>query len=80
MDNEYIKLIDDNNNEIEYRIITTIIYKNKNYIVYTDDTYENNELNVYASIFDPNDDTVFENVETDEEWNVIEEVLDSMKG
>lgn len=46
---------------------------NKNYIIYTDNTIdENNDLNIYASIYDPNDSTKLDEIKTDEEWSEIE--------
>ena len=52
-----------------------VTYNNKNYIVYTDDTYEDDDLNVYASIFDSDDDTVWEELTTDEEWDIVKKIL-----
>ncbi len=75
MEEEKLKLIDEDGNELEYRILSMFIYNNKNYIVYTDDTYEADNLNTYASIFDPDDDTVWEELTTDEEWDIVKKIL-----
>ncbi len=54
---------------------------NKSYIVYTDNTLdENKNIKVYASIFDPNDDnTKLEPIETEKEWKIIETILESLQ-
>ena len=54
---------------------------NKSYIVYTDNTLdENRNIKVYASIFDPNDDnTKLEPIETEKEWKIIETILESLQ-
>ena len=75
MEKELLKLTDEDGNKLEYRILSTFIYNNKNYIVYTDDTYEDDDLNVYASIFDSDDDTVWEELTTDEEWDIVKKIL-----
>ena len=48
---------------------------NKYYIVYTDNTYENDKINLFASIYYPNDNTKLEEIKTQEEWNEIESRL-----
>ena len=75
MEEEKLKLTDIDGNVLEYRILSTFIYNNKNYIVYTDDTYEDDDLNVYASIFDSDDDTVWEELTIDEEWDIVKKIL-----
>lgn len=75
MDNNVLKLKDKDGNIIEYKIILVFVYKNKNYIVYTD-----NGIDVYASTFVPNDNSVFESVKTDEEWDEIERLLNDLEG
>ena len=82
-DKKVLKLVDENGIENEYEIITAFkwLVTNKNYVVYTDNTYdEDGSLNIYAAIYYPDDDTKFDPVETDEEWEQIEERLDSMEG
>ncbi len=65
--------------EIEYEILCTytLVDTNKNYIIYTDNLYDtNNSLNVYASIYYPNDlSKGFDNIETDYEWEKVNEML-----
>lgn len=75
MKNEKIlKLIDDKGNILEYEILIAFKWfkTNKNYIVYTDNTNdENGKLRVLAAIYFPNDSTKLESIETDDEWNEI---------
>ena len=80
MEQELLTLTDEDGKEKTYRILSTYMYKDKNYIVYTDDTHEGDKLNIYASIFDPEDDSVFENVTTEEEWNIAKEILNKIGG
>ncbi len=54
----------------------------KSYIVYTDNTKdEKGNIQVYASIFDPNKEGDMEllPIETDKEWKVIETILESLQ-
>ncbi len=80
-DKKILKVIGENNETIEYEIILAFKWSktNKNYVVYTDNTTnDNGNLNVYASIYYPDDDTKLDPIETDEEWNQIEERLDNL--
>lgn len=77
-DRKTFKIITDDGKEIEYEIILAFKWSktNKYYIVYTDNTKdENDKLNIYAAIYYPNDDTRLDAVETEEEWNEIERML-----
>lgn len=53
----------------------------KSYIVYTDNTKnENGDTKVYASVFDPSDDnTELLPIESEKEWKVIETILESLQ-
>lgn len=77
MEDDILKLEDENGNIKEYRIL--LVFKwfknNKFYIVYTDNNNLNEECDVYANIFDPNDLSVFEDIKTDEEWEMIDSKL-----
>ena len=80
-DKKILKVIGENNETIEYEIILAFKWSktNKNYVVYTDNTTnDDGNLNVYASIYYPDDDTKLDSIETDEEWNQIEERLDNL--
>ncbi len=77
-----LKLIDKNGKEIEYEILSAfqIAKTGKNYIVYTDNTNdEKGNLNVFASIYYPDDDSRLDSIETEEEWDAVESVLESLK-
>ena len=76
MDNKKIlKLIDENGQEKEYEILIAFKWTKtqKNYLVYTDNTFDENEnLNIYAAIYYPNDNSKLDAITTDEEWNEID--------
>ena len=51
----------------------------KNYIVYTDNTKdENGNIKVYASIYNSEDTTKLEPITSEKEWKVIQIVLDEV--
>ena len=78
-DRKYLKLIDKNGKEDNYEILVTFKWQNKNYVVYSDNTVnENNELNVYAAIYYPNDSSRLDPVESNEEWDKIDEMLSNL--
>jgi len=73
-----LKIIDDFGKEIEYEILIAFKWTktNKNYIVYTDNTNdENGNLNIFAAIYYPQDDSKLDAIETDEEWDEVEKRL-----
>ena len=53
---------------------------NKSYIVYTDNTFEDNgQIRVYANTYDATGkDTSLGKIETEEEWGNIEKILNSL--
>ena len=53
----------------------------KNYIVYTDNTLdEEGNTKVYASIYNPDqDETKLLPIETDKEWKIIETILEELQ-
>lgn len=53
----------------------------KSYIVYTDNTYDENKLiKTYASIYDPQkEDSPLIPIKTAKEWEVIENILNSLQ-
>lgn len=53
----------------------------KSYIVYTDNTKDNDgNVQVYASIFNPDDpNTKLEPIETEKEWKVIDTILKTLQ-
>ena len=76
-------MIDENGNEIVYDVLFTFESEetHKNYIVYTDNTKdENGNVEVYASIYDPNDPhSKLEAIGTEKEWKVIETILETLQ-
>lgn len=76
-------MLDENGNEIVYDVLFTFESEetNKNYIVYTDNSRdENGNVQVYASTYEPNDPKgKLEAIETDKEWKVIETILDTLQ-
>ena len=76
-------MLDENGNEVVYDVLFTFESEetNKNYIVYTDQSKdENGNIQVYASIYDPNDpNSKLEAIETEKEWKVIETILSTLQ-
>lgn len=71
---KYMEIIDDNDNVIKYEILLNFLLADtgKHYIVYTDNTYNaDGDLNVYAAIYNPLDDTKLEKIKTNQEWQII---------
>lgn len=77
------KVIDANGKEIECEVLFTFESDetNKNYIVYTDNTTDEEEnTKVYASIYTPNsEDLNLQPIETDKEWKIIEVILNEIQ-
>jgi len=76
-------ILDKEGNETVYDVLFTFESDetHKNYIVYTDNTRdETGNIEVYASIYDPNDPhSKLEAIETEKEWKVIETILDTLQ-
>ena len=73
-DDKYMEITDSDNNITKYRILEcyTLRETGKKYIIYTDDSHnENNELNVYAAIYNPNGDGNLEKIESKQEWDIV---------
>ena len=77
------KVINDEGKEIECEALFTFESDEtkKNYIVYTDNTIdEEGNTKVYASIYNPDqDETKLLPIETDKEWKIIETILDELQ-
>lgn len=77
------KVIDKDGKEIEFEVLFTFESDEtkKNYMVYTDNTKdENGNVRVYASVFKPEADPLeLLPVETEREWKVIETILASIE-
>ena len=77
-DMETLKITDSLGNIKEYKILSTFKKQsnNKNYIIYTDNTKDNlGNLNIYASIFYPDDNSKLEDIEDEEDWDIVEKIL-----
>ena len=76
-------MIDENGNETVYDVLFTFESEetHKNYIVYTDNTKDQQgNVEVYASIYDPNDPhSRLEAIETEKERKVIETILETLQ-
>ena len=76
-------MLDEAGNEIVYDVLFTFESEEtgKNYIVYTDNQKdETGNIEVYASIYDPEDpQSKLEAIETEKEWKVIETILNTLQ-
>lgn len=83
MEENTFKVVNDKGEEVVCHILFTFDSEEtkKSYIVYTDDTKdENGNIQVYASVFHPDDpNTKLEEIETEKEWKVIETILDTLQ-
>lgn len=77
------KVIDKNGKEIEFEVLFTFESDetNKNYMVYTDNSLdEEGNTRVYASVFMPEAEPLeLLPVETEREWKIIETILESIQ-
>lgn len=77
------KILDENGKEIECEVLFTFesTETNKNYIVYTDDSTDNEgNTRVYASIYNPKEENLkLSPIETEKEWKIIETVLNELQ-
>ena len=80
MEENTFSIYDELGNEVKCEIINIFMLPKtkKHYMLYTDNTHTGDKLNIYAAIFDPNDDTVFEDVTSDYEWEEIEKILEEL--
>ena len=77
-DKRLLKLTDINGTVTEYEVIMTFPWHNKSYLVYTDNTYdEEGRLNIIAAIY--KSDKELDPIETDEEWNEIDRRLKELE-
>lgn len=85
MKDNYITLKDKNGKKKEYRILMNIeeTSNDVNYLLYTDDTKtKDGEIKVYASTYvisEKGNMTKFKELETQEEYEFIERVLNSLE-
>ena len=65
----------------EYEVILTFHndINDKDYIVYTDNTYDDsNKLKIYAAIYNSFDNSFVGHPDTQEEWDIINNVLNEV--
>ena len=76
-------MLDENGVEVVFDVLFTFESEEtgKNYIVYTDNQKdETGNIEVYASIYYPNDPhSKLEAIETEKEWKVIETILETLQ-
>ena len=76
-------VLDENGKEVTCEVLFTFDSEEtkKNYIVYTDNTTDNEgNVRVYASTFDPaNENSELKPIETEREWKIIETILESIQ-
>ena len=75
---KYLKVIDNYGKEVEYEILCAFKLQKtgKNYVVYTDNTNdEDGNLNVLASVYYPQDNSKLDSFETDEECQDVDKSL-----
>ena len=77
------KVMNDEGKEVECEVLFTFESDEtkKNYIVYTDNTTdEEGNTKVYASIYNPNEaETKLLPIETEKEWKIIETILEEIQ-
>ncbi len=83
MDKNTFTVLNDDGTEVTCHILFTFDSEEtkRSYIVYTDDSKDaEGNIQVYASIFDPNDpNTKLEAIESEKEWKVIESILETLQ-
>lgn len=81
MDNKkYLELKIDGKT-VKYEILYTFKFEdnNKTYLVYTDNTYdENNQLNIYAGEYDRNAKMVLKDIEDDNIFYSIQDIIETI--
>lgn len=77
------KIVNEEGKEVEYEVLFTFDSEEtqKSYMVYTDDTKdEDGNVKVYASVYTPGkEETELLPIETDKEWKIIETILKELQ-
>lgn len=77
------KITNDNGQEVECEVLFTFESDEtgKNYMVYTDNTTDDDgNIKVYASIYNPDmEDQTLQPIQTEQEWTIIEKVLSELQ-
>lgn len=83
MDKNTFKVLNNEGKEVTCNILFTFDSDEtgKSYIAYTDNSRdEEGNVQVYASIFNPNDpNTKLEAITSEKEWKVVETILDTLQ-
>ena len=83
MDKNTFKLITNDGTEVTCNVLFTFDSDEtkKSYIVYTDNSRDQEgNIQVFASLFDPNDEnTKLEPITTEKDWKVIETILETLQ-
>ena len=83
MEDKSFTMLNELGEEIKYDVLFTFDSEdtNKSYIAYTDNTYdEEGNISVYASTYDNDkEELVLGAIETEEEWKIIETILDTIQ-
>lgn len=81
--NRYFTVTDKSGKTVEYEILFTFESDEtkKSYIVFTDNALDQEgNIVTYAATYDKNGDTLqLEDIKTDQEWNLIENLLSSIE-
>jgi len=79
-DQEYIFIPDDEGNEEKFEIIYQFDYEDKKYLLVTPaDQDDDDEAEVYAFRYEENSDGMeLYTIQTEEEWDIIEEVFNTL--
>ena len=77
------KVMNDEGKEVECEVLFTFESEEtkKNYIVYTDNTTDDDgNTKVYASIYNPNDEkSILYPIESEKEWKIVETILSELQ-
>lgn len=77
------KVLNDEGKEVECDVLFTFASDEtkKDYIVYTDNTLdEENNIKVFASIYNPEEETTtLQPIESEKEWKIIESILSTLQ-
>ena len=78
MNKNMMTLRDENNKDIQVEVLLTYERDNNTYIVYTDNTKDNDgKERVFAGIYDK-DNSLLNPIENKEDYNIIESILSSI--
>lgn len=82
MENNSFTMLNEAGEEVKYDVLFTFDNEetNKSYIAYTDNTYDDGNISVYASTYDPNSsEVILGKIETENEWKVVETILNTIQ-